>query len=323
MKTLIVVSGGDAPGINTAIARFAARAQQQGDAVVGAFGGFAGVLSKQLRPIDLPLLRLLDGTGGSYLPSSREPVLGEPSAADRLRAILAAEQIDNLLLFGGDGSLTHVLPLLNEWQIPVVALPTTIDNDVAGTERTLGFDSACNFAYSTIQGIQATAHALPGRIFMVETLGGYAGHLALDIAFATGAHAVLLPEYEFDVAWLAARLKQATVSDGFALAIVCEGVIAARPDLPEEIARLAGIRMRFSRLGHAQRGGTTSHQDRRFATEMANLAYQTLRSGLSSNTIPNGVIVVRGGVTQYLEGGIGSQHKTQPDYALYTLVNGL
>jgi 6-phosphofructokinase 1 len=318
MKTLIVVSGGDAPGINATIARYTLRAQQHGDEVIGAIGGFAGVLSKHFRQIELPLVRLLDGSGGSYLPTSREPVLSEPDAPARLRAVMAEDQIDNILLFGGDGSLKYVLPLLKEWQIPVIALPTTIDNDVAGTERTLGFDTACNFAYPTIQGILATAHALSGRIFMVETLGGYSGYLALDIAFATGAHAVLIPEYDFDVAWIAARLKKATVDDGFALTIVCEGVIFERPDLPEEISRLAGIRMRFTRLGHAQRGGATSHLDRRLATEMAHLAYDAFQKGVSSGTV-----IVQNGSTHLHEGTIGDQPKAKPNYDLYQLVNGL
>lgn len=318
MKTLVVVSGGDAPGINATIARYTRRAQQNGDEVIGAVGGFAGVMSKNFRHIELPLVRLLEGSGGSTLPTSREPVLSQPDAPDRLRAIMDKEHIDNILLFGGDGSLKYVLPLLTAWQIPVIALPTTIDNDVAGTERTLGFDTACNFAYPTIQGILATAHALAGRIFMVETLGGYSGYLALEIAYATGAHAVLLPEYDFDLAWLADRLKQATANDGFALAIVCEGVLFETPDLPEEISRLAGIRMRFSRLGHAQRGGAVSHVDRRLATDMAYLAHNAFCNGIS-----NGAVIVQNGIPRLHQGIIGEQVKAKPDYDLYKLVNGL
>jgi 6-phosphofructokinase 1 len=317
MKTLIVVSGGDASGINTTITRYTMRAQHYGDAVIGAMGGFAGVLSNHFRPIELPLVRLLEGSGGSYLPSSREPVLGRPEAQASLRAIMAENQIDNILLFGGDGTLRHVLPLLEQWQIPVIALPTTIDNDVVGTERTLGFDTACNFAYASIEGVLATAHALAGRIFMIETLGGDRGYLALEIAFATGAHAVLLPEYDFEISWIANRLKTATAKDGFALVIICEGVSAAMPDLPDKISDRAGIRMRYIRLGHAQRGGATSHLDRRLATEMAYLAYDGLREGVS------GAIIVQNGVTRLQPGTFAAEEKLKPDYARYSLVNGL
>lgn len=318
MKTLIVVSGGDASGINTTIARYTMRAEQFGDEVLGAVGGFAGVLANHFRPIELPLVRLLEGSGGSYLPSSREPVLGRPEAQAGLRTIMAENQIDNILLFGGDGTLRHVLPLLKQWHIPVIALPTTIDNDVVGTERTLGFDTACNFAYASIAGALATAHALAGRIFMIETLGGDRGYLALEIAFATGAHAVLLPEYPFEISWLADRLKQAIVNDGFALAVICEGVAAGHPTLPEEVSRQTGIRMRYIQLGHAQRGGAVSHLDRRLATEMAYLAYDGFRDGVT-----NGAIIVENGLTRLQPGTLPAEERLQPDYARYRAVNGL
>ncbi|MEM7034915.1 MAG: 6-phosphofructokinase [Chloroflexota bacterium] len=318
MKTLIVVSGGDASGINTVIARYTMQARRQGDEVIGVTGGFAGVLRSQFEPIDLSLVRLLEGSGGSYLTSSRDPVLSDTEAQVTLRAVLEDAQIDNMLLFGGDGTLRHVLPLLNQWQVPVIALPTTIDNDIAGTERTLGFDSACNFAYGVISGALATAHALPGRIFMVETLGGNTGYLALDIGFATGAHAVLLPEYTFEMSWLSRHLKQAITKDGFALVVLSEGVTDVMSDLSERIVELTDTRVRFTRLGHAQRGGTVSHGDRRLASEMAYLAYRALREGVS-----NGAIIVRNGTTQLYQRTFGADTKPSPDYDLYRLVNSV
>jgi 6-phosphofructokinase 1 len=317
MKTLIVVSGGDAPGINTVIARYTQLAQRQGDEVVGASGGFVGVLSKHLKPIDLALLRLLEGRGGTYLPSSREPILSKSDAKVQFQAIIDQEHIDNVLLFGGDGTLHHVLPLLREWQIPTIALPTTIDNDVAGTERTLGFDSACNFAYQAIEGILATAHALQGRIFMIETLGGDTGYLALDIAYATGAQAVLIPEYDFEITWFAERLKDAAKNDGFAIAILSEGVKII-PQLPEAIPRLTGIRLRYTRLGHSQRGGSVSHIDRRLASEMAQIAYTAFQDG-----IKNSAIIVEKGMTCLHQGAFGIDSKAKPNVDLYNFVNEL
>ena len=223
MKTLILVSGGDASGINTVISRYTVQVRRYGDEVVGVSRGFAGLLAGQIQTIDPSIMRQLEGVGGSYLTSSREPVLSHPHAQATLKRILEQAQIDNLLLFGGDGTLRQVLPLLKQWHIPVIALPTTIDNDIAGTEQTLGFDSACNFAYGVISGALATAQALPGRIFMVETLGGPTGYIALDVGFAAGAHAVLLPEYDFEMTWLAQRLKQAIEADGFAFVVLSEG----------------------------------------------------------------------------------------------------
>jgi 6-phosphofructokinase 1 len=199
----------------------------------------------------------------------------------------------------------------------VVALPTTIDNDVAGTERTLGFDSASNFAYQAIEGVMATAHALQGRIFMVETLGGDTGYLALDVAYATGAHAVLIPEYDFDIGWFADRLKMAIEKDGFALAILSEGVKTI-PQLPEAIPQLTGIRLRYTRLGHSQRGGAVSHIDRRLASDMAQIAHTAFHDG-----ILNGAIIVQEGKTSLYQGKFGAEKKAKPDLNLYNLVNEL
>ncbi|MCZ7543825.1 MAG: 6-phosphofructokinase [Anaerolineae bacterium] len=155
-------------------------------------------------------------------------MLHAPDARARLRAQLAAHGVDNLLLFGGDGSLRHLPPILREVGVPYVGIPTTIDNNVPGTEQTLGFDSACNFAYQALDGILATAHALPGRSFMVETLGGDTGFLALQIALGAGAHAVLIPEYAFDQAWLNRRLADAVAREGYALLVLSEGVPESR-----------------------------------------------------------------------------------------------
>ena len=161
---------------------------QSEDDVVGAVGGFAGVLAGAIRPIVRADIRRLESLGGSMLASTRDAALAEADAESRLKEQLDTHQIDNILLFGGNGTLTYIPPLLEAWGITCVGIPTTIDNDVSGTELTLGFDSACNYAYQAIDGVIATAHALPGRIFMVETLGGDTGYLALEVAYGAGAH---------------------------------------------------------------------------------------------------------------------------------------
>ncbi len=317
MKTAIVVSGGDAPGINAAIEAFARLAQDGGDHVVGAQDGFAGLLEGRLTELDRSLLSRLSGGGGSILRSSREPVLSQPEAAERLRAVMRANDIDNLLVFGGDGSLKHVLPLLERWGAPAVALPTTIDNDVAGTDYTLGHDSACNYALQAVEGIRATAGALPGRIFMLETLGGHTGYLALAIAHASGADAVLLPEYEFELDWLAQRARRVVQRAGYALVALCE-FVPGIDSIVEELPRRSGIRLRYTALGHAQRGADASHYDRTVARDMSRLAWRALQDGLRL-----GVVALQDGRLTMREGTMPLHDKAPPDYDLYQQINGL
>lgn len=317
MKTCIIVSGGDAPGINAAVDSYARLAARHGDHVIGARGGFAALLSDELMEIDLATLSLLSGRGGSWLTSSREPVLGAAGARDKLASIMAERDIDNLLLFGGDGTIHYVLPLLMNWDIACIALPTTIDNDVPGADYTLGHDSACNYALQTIEGITATAQALPGRIFMVETLGGDSGYLALAIAYACGADAVLLPEYEAGMEWLANRLKAAVARRGYALVVFSEGV----PDIErivQQIPAETGIRLRLTRLGHAQRGADASHRDRRTAVDMSRIAYDAFKAGARS-----GRVVSQGSKLSLQEGAPAQETNPPPDYQRYAYVNEL
>lgn len=316
MKTLMVVSGGDAPGINTVIDRFARLAARNQDQAVGAKGGFAGLLAGDIVEIDLTMTALLAGRGGAYLSSSREPALKAADARQKLNAIIKRHAIDNVLLFGGDGTFKHVLPRLHRWGIACVALPTTIDNDVAGADYALGHDSACHFALQTIEGALATAHALPGRVFMVETLGGDTGHLALAIAYASAAHAVLVPEYPLPPP-LYPRLKALVAQSGYALVVLSEGVPAI-PRLMESIPVRTGARLRYVQLGHAQRGAAVSHRDRCLAHDMARIAWQALRDGVRI-----GAVVSRHGALTLREGTLPAEVKSPPDYRQYAFINDL
>jgi 6-phosphofructokinase 1 len=316
MKTLLVVSGGDAPGINTALASYVGLAALNQDHVVGSLGGFAGALEKNFVSLSPAMLIPWISQSGSVIPSSRDPVLSHSDADEKLIQALAAHQIDNMVLFGGDGSLRYLPPLLQQWGIPFVGIPTTIDNNVAGTELTLGFDSACNFAYPVIDGIRATAHALPGRIFMLETLGGDCGNLALEIAFGAGAHAVLVPEYPYENEWLGRRLAQAVELEGYGLLVICEGVSTSRT-LAEVLAQETNIRVRDTRLGHAQRGAAPSHRDRALANQMARTAYEALKNGIRA-----GVVVVRQGQVTLHE-GLLTGTLAPPDRTRYEIINHL
>jgi 6-phosphofructokinase 1 len=316
LKTLAIVSGGDAPGINTTLAHFTILAARHGHELVGAHRGFEGLLAGDLVPLTPGSVVPWAAHAGSLLPSSRVPVLKDSDSRQAMVTMLERHAIDNVLLFGGDGSLRHLPPIIEQQGVRCIGLPTTIDNDVAGTERTLGFDSACNFAYQAIDGALATAHALSGRIFMIETLGGYTGMLALDIAYGAGAHAVLVPEYAYDDDWLARRLVEAVRRDGYALLVLSEGVAASRT-LAADITGWTQIRVRDTRLGHSQRGATPSHRDRVLAADMARIAFEAMNDGVS-----RGTVVVRDNETVLHEGSLDSFAPKIPDSARYNAING-
>jgi 6-phosphofructokinase 1 len=317
VKTLIVVSGGDAPGVNTFISHFTSLATTNGDLVVGGVGGFQGVLDGHIVPLKPVLITPWIGQGGSYLQSSRKPVLNAPEAQKNLTELLVNHKIDNLLLLGGDGTQRNLAPLMEAWGITCVGIPTTIDNDVPGTEQTIGFDSACNFAHHTIDGLMATAHSLTGRIYIVETLGGHTGFLALNIALASGAHGVLVPEYEYTGEWLGRRLHEAVKRDNYALLVLSEGVADSR-HLAEHIAEWTNTYTRDTRLGHGQRGAIPSHRDRLLAAHMAQTAYTALRNGMKTGTV-----VVQSGQVMLHQGTLVGQPVPLPDRTSYNFVNGI
>lgn len=314
MKTAVVVSGGDAPGINALIAHYVCQTVGTNHEVVGIVGGFPGLMEELIIPLEYRNLIPWIGQGGSIIPSSRDPVLKDADAQTRIQMILKKHNIDNLLLFGGNGTLRHIPPLLMQWGVPTIGIPTTIDNDVPSNERSLGFDSACNFAYHAISGALATAHALAGRIFLIETLGGICGNLALAVAHGAGAHTVLLPEFDYNDDWLFERTQRFVKQVGHALIVICEGARGART-LFDDLHQVTGIRVRDVRLGHAQRGGVPSHLDRTLAADFAYSAWSYLSEGSKS-----GVLVVQGGSIRLLEGLLPEQ-AVIPNRELYDRIN--
>ncbi len=317
MRTMLIVSGGDAPGINAALYRFAQLTEAYGDQVIGAVGGLAGAVDGHLIDLRPDLLAPFLGLGGTFLTSSREAVLSNPLNRVRLIETISRQQVDHIVLFGGDGSLRHIPPILQDMGIACIGIPTTIDNDVPGTDETIGFDSACQAAQQVIDGLMATARALPGRIFSVETLGGSTGFLALEVAYTAGAHAVLIPEYAYDPAWLVERLTQSARENRAALLVLSEGVTTSRT-LVDDLQRQHNMRIRDTRLGHGQRGVAPSHHDRSLAFHMIDAAVAGLHAGTTTGTV-----VVKNGQVMLCEDLVSNFAPRLPDRVLYDQINGL
>jgi|YNPNPStandDraft_1061719.scaffolds.fasta_scaffold00115_28 6-phosphofructokinase 1 len=284
----VLTSGGDSPGMNACVVAIARAAEMKGIGARGIIGGFRGLVEGNSIPIAGEIAGL-GRRGGTFLGTSR----GSDELKDRLRTMgpdaLKCCGIDALVVLGGEGSLAGAA-LLASVGAPVVGVPCTIDNDVFGTDATIGFDTAVNKAVMLANDIVDTAEALPGRLFVLETCGGTTGHIAIATAYAVGADAVCVPEVPFSVEAASAHIKN-RMDEGatHGLVVLCE--MQGTWDISERMSQLTGRRTRVTALGHSQRGGNPSFRDRLLARELGRAAVERLLDG------ENGIMVGLSGVT--------------------------
>jgi 6-phosphofructokinase 1 len=243
VRLAVLTSGGDAPGMNAAIAGFAEAA----GGAVAVRRGFAGLEAGELGPLDSERARRHRDEAGTWLGSSRHPEL---DAAACVRALGGA----GLCVIGGHGSHQGARAIAAAG-VPVAFIPATIDGDVPGTETSLGFDSAVAYALRVVEQMRTTGRALPGRIFVLETLGGPTEHLALAVARAAGIEHVLVPGGELRIDGLAER-----AATGDAILVMSEGAGDA-VSVGARITAATGIRARYTILGHAQRAAPPTARD--------------------------------------------------------------
>jgi 6-phosphofructokinase 1 len=275
-KLGILTSGGDSPGMNMAIWQANTAMQAQGWQTFGIREGFAGLLRGDFLNLEASDTMRYTRYGGTFLASSRDPDFGSKIP----EAILQLEEaeITHLLVLGGNGSIRGAAALANAG-IKVVGIPATIDNDVAGSEDSIGFDTACNFGLQMTDQFRDTLEALP-RLCVLETLGGDTGFLALEIGRAGGADIALLPEHPIAFAELETKTRDAISNHNYALIVASEGY----PELEQTVLELetaVGLRLRFSRPSHSMRGGRPSSHDRSLAAALALAATHALARGES------------------------------------------
>jgi 6-phosphofructokinase 1 len=284
----ILTSGGDAPGMNAVIAAACDRVERRGGESLGMLAGFAGLAEGRSLPIAANEARAHAHEPGTWLGTSRWPALAEPAGRHACTEALGALAVDALLVIGGDGSAKGARALADA--LPVAFVPATIDHDIAGTEVTIGMDSAIGYALDAIDRLRITGRALRGRAFLVQTLGAPSGHLADAVASAAGIDDALVPERPFDVRSVARRLRE-QAADGTALAVMSEAVGDA-VSLAAALAEHAGVRVHPTILGHAQRAATPSARDRSLAEAAGRAAVDSLSDGRSAFV----ALVARGGV---------------------------
>lgn len=279
-KLAIYTSGGDAPGMNAAIRAATRMALSQNIEVIGIIGGYAGMLSEQFEILKSRDLANIIQRGGTILKTGRCQEFLRPDVRKDAVQKLRKHGIDAAVCIGGDGSFTGAQALWTEHQFPIVGVPGTIDNDIFGTEATIGFDTALNTALEAIDRIRDTATS-HDRIFIVEVMGRDTGFIAASVGLAGGAEEILAPEYPMPVDKVVEKIK-ASLARGkrSSILVMAEGQKPGRAyDLAEQIRKKMNIDAKVCILGHQQRGGTPSATDRVLATRMGAAAVQILTQG--------------------------------------------
>lgn len=274
----VLTSGGDAPGMNAAIRAVTRAAIFNGMRVFGIYRGFRGLITDEIEEFKTNSVSNIIQQGGTILKTARSSEFMTVEGRQKAYQNMQKHGIDALVVIGGDGSLTGASIFANEYNFPIVGLPGTIDNDLNGTDVTLGYDTALNTIMQAMDKIRDTASSHE-RLFFVEVMGRNCGYLALNSAIASGAEAAIIPEISLEKDQLGELIEQGfRKSKNSSMVLVAESEITGGAlKLAERVKKeYPQYDVRVSILGHLQRGGSPSAQDRILASRMGIAAIQAL-----------------------------------------------
>lgn len=281
-KVAVLTSGGDAPGMNAAIRAVVRACSFNEIECYGVYRGYQGLIDGRLEQLGARSVRNIINKGGTFLKSARCDDFRTPEGREKAFQNLEKYQIDALVVIGGDGSFTGALKLHEEFNFPVVGIPGTIDNDINGTDFTIGYDTALNTVVEAIDNIRDTASS-HNRLFLVEVMGRDAGDIALNSGIGAGAEEILIPEENRGVERLLESLSHSRMSGKTSsIVVVAEGEKSGKNifELAEYIEhKLEDYEVRVSVLGHIQRGGAPSCYDRVLASKLGIGAIDALIRG--------------------------------------------
>jgi len=276
----VLCSGGDAPGMNAAIRAIVRTGVFHRLEVLGIRGGYRGLIEDDLCPLSLRSVGNLIQRGGTFLGSSRCPEFFSKKGRAQAYEVLKRYQINKLIVLGGDGSMKGASLLSREHPIKVIGVPCTIDNDLVGSDFSIGFDTAVETAVSAIDKIRDTADS-HGRVFMIEVMGKNTGHIAIETALAVGAEFVVIPEEPFRKDQLVKKILGG-IQRGKTGSIV---IVAERNQpgfvlsLAKELQKKLPVDLRAMILGHLQRGGSPTAFDRNLASMFGAYAVKSILAG--------------------------------------------
>ncbi len=284
MKTIgVLTSGGDAPGMNAAVRAVVRTAVSLGMTVKGIRRGYNGLIEGDIFDLDIRSVSDIIHRGGTVLYTARSPKFKTEEGINEAVENCKKFGIDGIVVIGGDGSFRGARDLSLKG-IPCVGIPGTIDNDITSTDYTLGFDTAMNTVVDMVDKLRDTCQS-HDRCSVVEVMGRRAGHVALQCGIAVGATAILVPEVEYNIDDLIAKIEETrkTGKEHFII-MVAEGVGGVE-EIAKKIEEVTGIETRATILGHVQRGGNPTVRDRVRATQMGYAAVKLLSRGIGNRVI--------------------------------------
>lgn len=285
-KIGVFTSGGDSPGMNAAIRAVVRTALYHNLEVAGVMRGYEGLISGDFLPMDRKSVGNIIQRGGTILKTARSDEFRTKEGRQKAYDQVKAYGLDALVAIGGDGTFTGANIFIQEFDIPVIGLPGTIDNDLIGTDYTIGYDTAINTVVDAVDKIRDTAES-HDRVFIVEVMGRDSGLIALRSGIGSGAEAILIPETKTDIKALLGRLETGRKDKSSKIIIVAEGddVGGAFEVATAVKEKFPNYDTRVSILGHIQRGGKPSCMDRVLASRLGVAAVEALLAGRKGEMI--------------------------------------
>lgn len=280
----VFTSGGDSPGMNAALYSIAKSAKVKGLKISGFRKGYEGLIDGDFLTLKSHDLQKLVHLGGTILKTARSKRFMELEGRKKAFQTLKANKIDALIAIGGDGTFKGLLAFSEICDIPFIGIPGTIDNDISGTDYTLGFDSAVNTAIENIDKIRDTAES-HNRVFIVEVMGRDSGYIGIHSGLTVGADAILIPESGKDLIYLLEKIKNYESEDAF-LVVVSEGDEIGAELVASKIKEMnPNVDLRITKLGHVQRGGNPSALDRMLGIRMGVAAVEEILKGNTNKMV--------------------------------------
>jgi 6-phosphofructokinase 1 len=280
----VITSGGDAPGMNAAVRGVVRAGIGRGAQVMGFYHGYEGIINGEIVELDSKAVGGIIDKGGTLLRTARSETFRTREGRAKAVEFLRNEGIEGLVVIGGDGSLTGARALHDEFDFPVMGVPGSIDNDISGTDFSIGFDTAVNTALEAVDRLRDTAYSHE-RVFVIEVMGRHNGFIALEAGLAGGAEAVIIPEVPYSLLDICSNLTEMHArGKRSSIVVVAEGAMRAS-DIRDFIAKTTGFEARYLVLGHMQRGGSPTAFDRVLALRLGAHAANRLMSGFRGEMV--------------------------------------